>query len=252
MKPLALQMYSMREQAQVAPEATIQAVAQMGYKGVELAGFYDKQPAEIRKIVEDTGMVVCASHMPLADADNKQKVIDDAGALGIDMVGAGLGPKQYETLDGVKEAADKFNFAIDALEPAGITFYMHNHWAEFGMIDGRLAIDLLLEHCPRLQLQIDTYWCSNFGQNDPVEMVAKYKDRAPLLHIKDGPLTDHKADHVAVGQGKMDIPGVVKAADESVLKWLIVELDRCATDMLQAVRESCEYLKSAGLGHGKG
>jgi len=49
---------------------------------------------------------------------------------------------------------------------------------------------------------------------------------------------------VAVGQGKMNIPAVIKAADPEVLEWLIVELDACDTDMTTAVRESYEYLSN--------
>jgi hypothetical protein len=70
------------------------------------------------------------------------------------------------------------------------------------------------------------------------------------LHIKDGPLV-RDAPMVAVGSGKMDIPSVVAAADPAVLRWLIVELDTCATDMLEAVGKSYGYLVSKGLAKGR-
>jgi hypothetical protein len=56
---------------------------------------------------------------------------------------------------------------------------------------------------------------------------------------------------VAVGKGRMPIERVVKAANPAVLRWLVVELDECGTDMTRAVRESCRYLMKTGLGQGR-
>ena len=65
--------------------------------------------------------------------------------------------------------------------------------------------------------------------------------RAPLLHIKDGPLVKDEP-MVAVGRGKQPIANIIAAADADVLEWLIVELDACATDVTTAVGESRTFL----------
>jgi sugar phosphate isomerase/epimerase len=70
-----------------------------------------------------------------------------------------------------------------------------------------------------------------------------------MLHIKDG-LIDPPQPHTAVGAGKLDMPAIIGAADPNVLEWLVVELDSCATDMMQAVADSYRYLVDAGLGYG--
>ena len=64
------------------------------------------------------------------------------------------------------------------------------------------------------------------------------------------PSVPNKGRTIAVGAGKMDVPAVVAAANDSVLEWLVVELDACATDMTEAVRQSAEYLMNSGLGQG--
>ncbi|MGD8857238.1 MAG: sugar phosphate isomerase/epimerase, partial [Chloroflexota bacterium] len=70
-------------------------------------------------------------------------------------------------------------------------------------------------------------------------------------HIKDGPAgPDTSADMVAVGDGNVDYPPIIAAADGSA-EWLIVELDRCAGDMMTAVERSYRYLVGEGLGHGR-
>jgi actin-like ATPase involved in cell morphogenesis len=53
----------------------------------------------------------------------------------------------------------------------------------------------------------------------------------------------------ALGEGVVDIPGVVAAGAGST-EWLVVELDRCATDMMQAVRKSYQYVIGKGLALG--
>ena len=82
-----------------------------------------------------------------------------------------------------------------------------------------------------------------------MEVVKRAGDRAPLIHLKDGPI-DKDADMTAVGGGEMDVPGIIAAAADSA-DWHIVELDRCATDMLGALQDSYTYLTGNGLVRGK-
>ena len=117
-------------------------------------------------------------------------------------------------------------------------------------IEGRLPYHVLYEQCPDLLFEVDTYWASNFGACDPAEEVAKVNDRAPLLHIKDGSNERNRA-HVAVGDGVMDIPAIIGAADEAVLEWVVVELDACDTDMLEAIQRSYVYLTETDLATGR-
>jgi sugar phosphate isomerase/epimerase len=108
--------------------------------------------------------------------------------------------------------------------------------------------------------EVDTYWVKTAGSEllfrsgllfrlDPAEVVRKLGERAPLLHIKDGPCL-RDAPMTAVGQGVMDFPAIVAAA-EGRTEWMIVELDSCATDMWKAVEESYRYLIEKGLAYGR-
>ena len=125
----------------------------------------------------------------------------------------------------------------------------HNHWWEYKQLNGTATLDLMLaELDDSVFLQIDTYW-AQVGGLDAVEVVKQVGARAPLLHLKDGPL-DTDGNMTAVGGGKMNVPAIVQASADTV-DWHIVELDRCATDMLQAVEDSYKYLTSNGLARGK-
>jgi len=55
-------------------------------------------------------------------------------------------------------------------------------------------------------------------------------------------LVDDRTIRRSTAEGIMDIPAFLKAATHA--EWLIVELDRCATDIAEAVTKSARYLKT--------
>lgn len=252
MKPVGLQLYTLR--ADVYPggadlPGVLKTVADIGYKGVEFAGLHGNDPKDVAMLVKDLGMQVTSSHAGVPNADNVAKIAETEAALGNTHVIGGFGPDDFRTLDACKAAAEKFNRAAELLKPYGMTFGFHNHWWEFAEIDGEYVYDILLQEAPDIFSELDVYWAA-FGKADPVELVKKHKPRLPLLHIKDGMLREGEHVHTAVGSGKVDIPGIIKAAEGDTLQWLIVELDACETDMLEAVRQSYEYLTKQGLAEG--
>ena len=86
------------------------------------------------------------------------------------------------------------------------------------------------------------------GGADPVALVKDLGKRAPSLHIKDGPGV-RGVPQVALGEGSIDIPGIIQAGTGAT-EWLVIELDDCATDMMTAVEKSYHYLVKNGLGRG--
>ena len=250
MKPIALQLYSLRDAAKEDFVGVLERVASMGYQGVEPAGFHNLSPAEFRRVVDDLGMQICSSHGPWVKPDNLDEVADTAAILGIDMVGTGFGPAQFETVDTIQDTAEAVAAMAQTLKREGLTLFIHNHYWEFSNVEGRLAYDWFRESCgPDVTFQIDAYWTANHGANNPAEMVARFADRLPLLHLKDGPLEQDQA-MMPLGTGKMDIPAVISACREDVLRWVIVELDRCDMDMEEAVAQSYAYLIRNGLAGG--
>lgn len=249
MKPISIQLYTLREMARQDFVAVLQKVAAIGYLGVETAGLFGRKPADVRAIVEDLGMTVSSNHQPWPNRDNLLEVIDTAAGLGTRTVVCGFGPEQFRSLEDIKAAAETANLIVDRLSAAGLTVVLHNHWWEFERYEERLKYDLLLEMCPALKCEIDTYWASNFGANDVPAIVAKYASRTPLLHLKDG-LFDRQRPQTPLGAGRMDLPAVIHAADERVLQWLIVEHDTCDRDMLEAAGASYAYLVAKRLGRG--
>ena len=246
MTPISVQLYSLREASEQDFDAVLEELAAIGYAGVEPFNLFGKSPHQFREQVEARGMQVSSSHTPWANRSPISEVVESLGELGLKRAIGGFMPDDFKDLDAVRRTAETCQSLIDQLEPQGFELAIHNHWWEFELMDGRPAMHHLAEMVPALNYELDTYWAANFGACDPAAELKRIASRAPLLHIKDGPL-EQKQPMVAVGQGKVDVPAVIAAADPGTLEWLVVELDACATDMMTAIRESYEYLTSNGL-----
>lgn len=245
--PISVQLYSLREEAKKDFVGVLKQVAAMGYVGVEPAGLHGMAPRDVRKVLDDLGLKVSSIHGPLPAPENVNEVVDTAGALGYTFHVAGYGPDQFASEAGTLKAAEAFQRAAELLKPHGLRFGFHNHWWEFDkQFGGKTPYEILLDRAPDAFSELDTYWCA-VGGDDPASVLRTYGTRVPLLHIKDGS-KDRNDSMTAVGEGKMDWKGVIGAADEQTTQWLIVELDRCATDMAEAVARSASYLASAGFG----
>lgn len=249
--PLAVQLYSLRESMQQDLPGTVRQVAEIGYLGVEPFGLSVDTARQQAALFNDLGLSVPSIHhgrLPLG-AD-KEEVLQILDILGCDtLICPSQPPDDYKTADGVKSVVDRLNASAAALAGTGMRFGYHNHWWEFTVVDGKPAYEYMIANLdPAVLLQVDTYWVSVSG-NDVVDLVQRLGSRAPILHIKDGPI-DPPKPHLAVGDGNMDIPGLVEASQGSA-EWFVVELDECATDMMTAVRQSYEYLTEEGLARGR-
>lgn len=247
---LAVQLYSVREALSLDFEGVIRSIAAMGYAGVETAGVYGESTAHAARLFRELGLTVCSAHMepPLGEAQSG--VLDTMAMLGCAcLVVPYIRPEEFASADQVKANCERLNAADVVARGSGLTLAYHNHDWEFRASDalnGRRPFDLMLELLePTVQFEIDTYWVA-VGGSDPLEIVSMLGARASRLHIKDGPL-DRELPMQAVGDGRMNFPPIIQA---SRAEWLIVELDRCATDMMEAVQKSRDYLVTNGLARG--
>jgi len=246
---IALQLWSVREQLEKGFEPVIRQLSDIGYAGVETAGFPGTTPEKAAQLFKSLGLKVCSAHTGLPIGDDKNKVLDVAKTLGIKRIISGKGADSFKTLDLVKNTCDIFNQSAQVARENGLSFGIHNHWWEFEILDGKPVYKYMLDYLDKSVLfEVDVYWAAVAGAN-PAAVVAELGSRAPLLHIKDGPAVKGPPQ-TAVGDGKIDVPAIVKASGKNA-EWLIVELDNCATDMLEAVKKSYSYLVGKGFAHGK-
>jgi sugar phosphate isomerase/epimerase len=249
-KPIALQLYTVREQLAQDFAGTIRRIAEMGYVGVETAGFPEGVTAVSAKtLFDELGLAVCAAHAPLPLGEHKNEVLDRLAALGCSrLVCAWLPPDEYKSVDSIRRLCDRVNEAAAVAAAHGLTLLMHNHWFEFEPVGETRPYHLWLEYLrPTVEFELDTYWVQ-VGGVAPLTAVADLGSRLTLLHVKDGPADNTHSSMTAVGQGVMNYNTIIPAAQYA--EWMVVELDRCATDMLTAVQQSYTYLTEKGLAHG--
>jgi sugar phosphate isomerase/epimerase len=219
----------------------------MGYAGVETAFFSDNIALpEAARLFKTLGLVVPSVHCAIPLGSQQAPVLETAATFECRRIIWHGWPRDenYGSVDGIKRLAERYNQANEVARANGLSFGLHNHWWEFEIVEGRYPYQVLLEHLePTIFFEVDTYWVKTAG-GDPVKVVAELGRRAPLLHIKDGPAVKDEPI-VAVGQGVMDFEAIAQAANGAT-EWLIVELDACATDMLEAVEKSYHYLTQIG------
>jgi sugar phosphate isomerase/epimerase len=227
LEKIGIQLYTVRDQMKLDFEATLARIAQIGYKEVEFAGYFDRTPADVRAILDRNGLAAPATHMMAENADAWKKAFDTAKAVGHEYVVAPWIPQEKRmTLDGWKRIAEEFNRVGQIAKDTGLQFAYHNHDFEFPKMEGQIPYDVLLQNTdPKLvQLEIDLYWITKGGQ-DPLAYFARWPGRIPLVHVKDsmgGP--EHKM--VDVGQGTIEWKRIFAKRAQAGIRHFFVEHDQ--------------------------
>ena len=250
-RPIALQLYTFRDLPMTFAEV-LALTAEIGFAGVETAGLHGMAAGEVRKVLDDLGLQVCSAHIPLPDGAQADAALDEVGQLGATAIFPSLHEEWFASEDAVSRAADRFAAASQNATAAGIELGYHNHWWELSQqIGGRSAyevfIEALGERSVPVLLEIDLYW-AKVGGADPARLIAERGAAVRTLHVKDGPGTVEDP-MTPLGTGSVDLPAALRANE--AVRWHIVELDRCATDMVQAVRDSYRYLVEGGFSTGR-
>jgi sugar phosphate isomerase/epimerase len=248
--PVSVQLYSLRDEAATDFPSVLRRLGEVGFAGVELAGFHGHQPGEVRQIIEDAGMQISSAHIPSV-ADGAKQSLDELASIGCTTAAlAWLPPDQFDSIDSIRRNASLINIAASEATNRGMRLGYHNHWWEFEKtIDGVTGWDLLLaELDPWVFVELDIYWATVAGVS-PVDVITQPNSRVRLLHVKDGPADNPENPMVAVGTGTIPVQTVLRSSVD--IDWHIVELDRCATDMFDAVAASYRYLTTNNLSTGR-
>jgi sugar phosphate isomerase/epimerase len=247
---ISIQLYSLRDAAKQGLAPVLERLGRIGYAGVESAGLHDLSPSAFKRCVAAAGMVVSSAHVALVKPAQAAELLDAQQEIGVnDLVVAMLPRERFVDQASVGKSADHLNTFNEAVRARGMTLGYHNHWWEFSNRIGNETAHMMLFRRldPTVFAEIDTYW-AKVGGADPVQVVREFGERARLLHIKDGPADGPESPMTAVGKGVVDVPAIAAASRAA---WHIVELDRCATDMFEAVEQSYTYLTRHGLAQGR-
>jgi sugar phosphate isomerase/epimerase len=248
--PVALQLYTVRDQTAQDFEGTVRKVAEMGYDGVQFAG-RGLPHKEMKALLKELDLQVAGGHEPLGLLEEDlETLIQEYKEMGSkDLV--------LPSIPGEWREADDFDPLFAALNEIGKTCYendmrfsYHNHDFEFKIkIGDQTFFDALYAATdPRyVQAEIDVYWVY-FAGLDPVDVIRKYAGRCPLIHMKDMPTDftemERPARFAEVGEGQLDMQAIMAACEESGVEWYVVEQDRCERPSLESAEISVDNLQS--------
>jgi sugar phosphate isomerase/epimerase len=257
---IGVQLYTVRNQVGQDPAATLKAIADIGYKEVEvIRTTLDK----VGPLAKQDGLAPVSIHVDiplimtgsLPNGYDLAACIRDAQAVGAQyLVMPYVMPNDRpKDAAGFEAFAKTFNRAGDQIKKAGLQLCYHNHAFEFATLpDGRRALDVMLAAAdPDLvKLELDVFWVSVAG-GDPVALIKQYSGRIALVHLKDkmkgAPQSFTEAvppqTFVEVGSGAIDFPAVLKAAAAANVAHYFVEQDQ-SPDPIASLKKSYDYLRS--------
>ena len=185
--PIGLELYSVRHELEKDVRGTLEAVAKMGYAGVEFAGPPKNEATYLRELLDEFGLVCCGWHCPynLVQDDQLEATIERNKILGNKFVIVpGIPGDLRQTRDDWIKIADFFNELADKLAPHGLVTGYHNHQIEFTELDGEQPWDTLFGNTRKdVVMQLDT-GNARFGGGDVVSVLKKYPGRSQSTHLK--------------------------------------------------------------------
>ena len=265
--PIAVQVYSVRNEAGADFYGTLKKIKEMGYDGVEFAGLYGAAPADIKAWCNELGLVPISAHVTFTDMlKNPVCVISSYAEIGCKYIAVPyLAPEHRPDHPNFPYVVEFIHTLCKVAKSFGIQMLYHNHDFEFMTIGGKYALDVLYDTIPAdlLQTELDTCWV-NVGGEDPASYIRKYTNRAPVVHLKDfvGEKSDDMYELIGiekkipkrpsgfefrpVGSGLQDFPAILAAAKDAGSEWVIVEQDSPSMDLtpLESIKKSIDYLKS--------
>ncbi len=269
-RPVAYQIYSAREEAEKDLPSVLKKLAELGYDGVEFAGFYGHSADEIVAMLRQTGLKALSSHVPFAQLDDDMfGVIAFHQRIGCSYIAVPyLDEETRPGAAGFARTIARITLFGKLCRKAGIQLLYHNHDFEFCQVSGQYGLDFLYDVVPEsfLATELDVCWVKYAGLN-PADYIRKYAGRCPVVHLKDfvgrhgesspyaligDAQSEKNVDTTAFefrpfGHGSQDAKAVVEAAIESGARWFVIEQDlSVGRTPLEAAEMSIGTLKQLG------
>jgi sugar phosphate isomerase/epimerase len=239
LRPVGVQLYTVRDSMTESVDATLAAIAEIGYDEVEFAGFFGHTPGEMARMLRDNGLISPASHVVFETiTDAWEETLDAAAEVGnTHAIVPWLPPEARTTISDYQRTADLFNSAGEAARQRGMRFGYHNHDFEFAPIDGLVPFDLLCDNTDptTVDFELDIFWITH-GGDDPNRVFQRWPGRFPMVHVKD---RSHAGEQVDIGAGYIDWRNLLLS--DNGIRSFFIEHDNPA-DPMEFVRRGYRYV----------
>lgn len=272
---IGLQLFSVRNALGLDYAATLEKVAAIGYKNLELISTVtenglvfgqDLRPSEHRRLLDSLGLRAVGCHFMPKDGTPMERIVESCVETGANALVIPFA--LFKDRQDVLSFCERTNLTAEICNKQGVKLYYHNHIQEFESFDGQLVLDIMLENLDSdlIRYEFDTYWAIRAGQ-DPIAWIRKFGKRCDLLHQKDLPagvqpvnLFDLAAGNpqitmlemlmsvgedqfTEIGTGTLNIPEIIAAGRTfGNTRYMLVEQDKTSKDELESVTVSYHNL----------
>ena len=245
--PVGVQLYSVRGEAAKDLPGVLKAIKEMGYDGVEFAGYYGWSAYDLKKLLDQVGLKACGTHTGLDQltGDNFQKTVDFHKIIGCSLpIVPGMPKERRNSVSAISATAKVFNELAEKLAPFGMQSGYHAHGDDFTPLGSRSAYEMLFASTSSdVIMQMDVGNAMHGGA-DPVAVMKKFPGRSVSVHLKEegGP---HGA---IIGEGIVkwqDVFDFCKA--QGGTRWYVVEYEVQDVDTIAAIGKCRAALKKFGV-----
>jgi sugar phosphate isomerase/epimerase len=262
---VALQLFTVRDEMQRDFVGTLEAVARVGYRAVELVsyfGTFGQSNADLRRLLADLSLAPVGIHVGskslVETFDETVGYYVEAGVP--EIIVPSLPHDDYADADGCRRGGEWLRELTRRCQTLGAGLSYHNHHLDFVRFGDETALDLILGPADASApgLEADAYWISYAGL-DPTATIRRYADRCRFIHLKDRPSViegsfedvfagkiDGSGMFREVGEGVIDWQSVFAAAETSPARWYVVEQDLSARPKLESIAISFRHLREWG------
>jgi len=245
--PIGVQLYSVREDCARDLPGTLAAVAEMGYDGVEFAGYYDYSAEELRRMLDDSGLKCCGTHIRLETllGDALPETMAFNQVLGNRyLIVPSLPAERRSSNAAWRETGALFSQIAERLAPYNMHTGYHNHAVEFEIIEGETGFDAFFGSTdPAVIMQLDIGNALHGGA-DPLDYLRRYPQRLGTIHLKEYSAAKPK---VLLGQGDVPWAQVFQVCEAAGgTEWYIVEQETYPVPPLESIRRCREALRDLG------
>jgi len=242
--PIGVQLYSVRQACEKDLPATLEAIARMGYKGVEFAGYYGRSATQLRKLLDDNGLKCSGTHTAwdTLNERNFKATIEFNKTIGNKfLIVPSLPGGREASAEACKETGKMFTALAEKAKADGMRVGYHAHGGDFKKFDGETAWDIIFSNSsPDVVMQLDL-GNSMDGGGDPYAILKKFPGRATTIHLK-----PHGKAGAVLGEDDVRWDEVWKLCEEpGKTEWYIVEYeeDPAKTD---SIKRCIDNLKKMG------
>ena len=243
---VGLAVYTVRAPAARDFEGTLAAVAEIGYRDLDMYIYEGRTPPKTTRAILDRVGLACASARVATPAIYRgwDRSLDAAATLGARWITLANVPWEERTLwRDWQEMFEVFGRVGEQARRRGLTFTYHNHDFELQPIEGHIPLDAMLASTSAddVKLQMDVYWMTKGGR-DPVKEIGRLGSRVASLHLKDMGRAPARGI-TTVGAGTIDFVPILRAARAAGVRDCFVEEDNPANPM-EAARQAYRHLAS--------